>query len=36
MQRQPWLPLAPKQQVETGYQVLQLLEGGIPKLLVEE
>jgi hypothetical protein len=36
MQRQPWLSLAPKQQVETGYQVLELLVGGIPKLLVRE
>jgi hypothetical protein len=36
MQRKPWLSLAPKQQVETGDQVLELLEGGIPKLLVGE
>jgi hypothetical protein len=36
MQRQPWLPLAPQQQVDTSYQVLELLIGGIPKLLVGE
>jgi hypothetical protein len=34
MQRQPWLSLAPQQQVETGNQVLELLFGGIPELLV--
>jgi hypothetical protein len=36
MQRQPWLSLAPQQQVDTGDQVLELLEGGIPELLVGE
>jgi hypothetical protein len=36
MQRQPWLSLAPQQQVETGNQVLELLVGGIPELLVGE
>ena len=36
VQRQSWLSLAPQQQVETGDQVLELLEGGIPKLLVGE
>jgi hypothetical protein len=36
MQRQPWLSLAPQQQVETGDQVLQLLLGGISELLVGE
>jgi hypothetical protein len=36
MQRQSWLSLAPKQQVDTGDQVLELLEGGIPELLVGE
>jgi hypothetical protein len=36
MQRQPLLSPAPQQQVETGDQVLELLEGGIPKLLVGE
>jgi hypothetical protein len=36
MQRQPWLSLAPQQQVETGDQVLELLIGGISKLLVRE
>jgi len=36
MQRQPLLSLAPKQQVETGDQVLELLIGGISKLLVGE
>jgi hypothetical protein len=36
VQRQPWLSLAPQQQVETGYQVLQLLLGGIAELLVGE
>ena len=36
MQRQPLLSPTPQQQVETGYQVLELLEGGIPKLLVGE
>jgi hypothetical protein len=36
VQRQPWLSLAPKQQVDTGDQVLELLEGGIPELLVRE
>jgi hypothetical protein len=36
VQRQPWLSLAPKQQVETGDQVLELLLGGIPELLVGE
>ena len=36
MQRQPWLSLAPQQQVETGDQVLELLLGGIPELLVGE
>jgi hypothetical protein len=30
------LSLAPKQQVETGDQVLQLLIGGVPELLVGE
>jgi hypothetical protein len=30
------LSLAPKQQVDTGDQVLELLEGGIPELLVGE
>jgi hypothetical protein len=35
MQRQPWLSLAP-QQVETGDQVLELLFGGIPELLIGE
>jgi hypothetical protein len=30
------LSLAPHQQVETGYQVLELLVGGIPELLVGE
>ena len=36
VQRKPWLSLAPKQQVETGDQVLELLLGGIPELLVGE
>jgi hypothetical protein len=36
MKRQPWLSLAPQQQVDTGDQVLQLLLGGIPVLLVGE
>jgi hypothetical protein len=36
VQRKPWLSLAPKQQVDTGDQVLQLLEGGISELLVGE
>jgi hypothetical protein len=36
MQRQPWLSLALQQQVETGDQVLELLIGGISKLLVRE
>jgi hypothetical protein len=36
VQRQSWLSLAPHQQVETGYQVLELLVGGITKLLVGE
>jgi hypothetical protein len=36
MKRQPWLSLAPQQQVETGDQVLELLIGGISKLLVGE
>ena len=36
MQRQPWLSLAPKQQVDTGDQVLELLLGGIAELLVGE
>jgi len=36
MQRQHWLSLAPKQQVNTGDQVLELLVGGIPELLVGE
>src|SRR5215208_5654361 len=36
MQRQPWLSLAPQQQVDTGDQVLQLLLGGIAELLVGE
>jgi hypothetical protein len=36
MQRKPWLSPATQQQVETGDQVLELLEGGIPKLLVRE
>src|SRR5215212_6080769 len=35
-QRQPWLPLAPQQQVDTGDQVLELLLGSIPELLVGE
>jgi hypothetical protein len=30
------LSLAAQQQVDTGDQVLELLEGGIPELLVEE
>jgi hypothetical protein len=30
------LSLAPQQQVDTGDQVLQLLVGGIPELLVGE
>jgi len=30
------MSLAPQQQVDTGDQVLQLLEGGIPQLLVGE
>jgi hypothetical protein len=30
------LSLAPQQQVDTGDEVLELLEGGIPKLLVGE
>jgi hypothetical protein len=30
------LSLAPQQQVDTGYQVLELLVGGIPELLVGE
>jgi hypothetical protein len=30
------LSLAPQQQVETGDQVLELLFGGIPELLVGE
>jgi hypothetical protein len=34
--RQPWLSLAPQQQVDTGDQVLQLFIGGIPELLVGE
>jgi len=36
MQRQPWLSLAPQQQVDTGDQVLQLLIGRIPELLIGE
>jgi hypothetical protein len=36
VQRKPWLSLAPKQQVDTGDPVLQLLEGGISELLVGE
>jgi len=36
VQRQSWLSLAPQQQIETGYQVLELLVGSIPKLLVGE
>ena len=36
MQRQPWLSLAPQQQVNTGDQVLELLIGGVPELLVRE
>ena len=36
VQRKPRLTLAPKQQVDTGDEVLELLEGGIPKLLVGE
>jgi hypothetical protein len=36
VQRQPWLSLGPQQQVDTGDQVLELLEGGIPELLVGE
>jgi hypothetical protein len=36
MQRQPWLSLAAQQQVDTGDQVLELLVGGIPELLVGE
>ncbi len=35
-QRQPWLSGAPQQQVDTGDQVLELLVGGIPQLLVGE
>jgi hypothetical protein len=30
------LSLAPKQQIDTGYQVLELLVGGNPELLVGE
>jgi hypothetical protein len=30
------LSLAPQQQVETGDQVLELLVGGIPELLIGE
>jgi hypothetical protein len=36
VQRQPWLSLAPHQQVQTGDKVLELLFGGISKLLVGE
>jgi hypothetical protein len=36
MQRQPWLSLAPQQQVDTGDQGLQLFVGGIPELLIGE
>ena len=36
VQRQSWLSLAPHQQVQTGYQVLELLVGGLPELLVGE
>jgi hypothetical protein len=36
VQRQPWLSLAPQQQVDTGDQVLQLLVRNIPELLVRE
>jgi len=36
VQRQPWLPLAPQQQVDTGDQVLELLLGSIPELLLGE
>jgi hypothetical protein len=36
VQRQSWLSLAPQQQVQTGDQVLQLLVGGITKLLLGE
>jgi hypothetical protein len=36
MQRQPLLSPAPQQQVETGDQVLELLFGGIPELLIGE
>jgi hypothetical protein len=35
-QRQPWLSGAPQQQVDTGDEVLELLVGGIPQLLVGE
>ena len=35
-QRQPRLSGAPQQQVDTGDQVLELLVGGIPQLLVGE
>lgn len=36
MQHQPRLTLAPQQQVNTGDQVLELLVGGIPEVLVGE
>jgi hypothetical protein len=36
VQRKPWLPLAPQQQVDTGDQILELLVGGITELLVGE
>jgi hypothetical protein len=36
VQRQSWLSLAPHQQVQTGDEVLELLFGGISKLLVGE
>jgi hypothetical protein len=36
VQRQPLLSPAPQQQVETGDQVLELLFGGIPELLIGE
>jgi hypothetical protein len=34
VQRQPRLSLAPQQQVDPGDQVLELLVGSIPELLV--
>jgi hypothetical protein len=36
VQRQPWLSLAPQQEIDTGDQVLELLFGGITELLVGE